>query len=152
MVYTEIKVRNGERYYYRVRSMRRKEDFKKKRIYLGKNLSVEELEARKERADKKLLEEKIKKSLSEVEKKIVNVLKKYKVKRAGIFGSYSRGEQKENSDIDILIEPPRKIGFGFVKIVMELEEKLGKKVDLLSYNGIDPLLKNKILSQEIKII
>ena len=84
--------------------------------------------------------------------KIKKVLVMHHVKRAGIFGSYVRGEQKKNSDIDILIQPPKGIGFGFVRIQLDLENKLKKKVDLLSYKAIHPLLKERILKEEIRIL
>lgn len=87
-----------------------------------------------------------------VEKKIVSILKKNGVTKAGIFGSYARGEAKKNSDIDILILPPRGIGFRFVGIQLELEKKLKRKVDLVSYDGISPYLKKYILKDEIKIL
>jgi len=83
---------------------------------------------------------------------IVKTLKKNDVVKAGIFGSYARGEAKRNSDIDILIEPPRGIGFGFAGIQLELEAKLGKKVHLLTYKSIHPYIKKNILADEIRII
>lgn len=86
------------------------------------------------------------------ERRIVSILKKNGVVKAGIFGSYARGEAKKNSDIDILIQPPKGIGLGFVGIKLELEEKLGKKVDLLTYKSIHPYLKKYILAEEIRII
>ncbi len=152
MVYTEIKQRNNRKYYYRVRSIREGKKFKKERIYLGVNLNNNELSKKQEQADKRLIKNKINKSLMKLKPKIIKILKKNKIKRAGIFGSYAKGEQRKNSDIDILVEPPKGIGFGFAGIAMELEEKLGKKVDLVSYNGISPYLKDKILNQEIRII
>ena len=79
-------------------------------------------------------------------------MKKNKVKRAGIFGSYARGEQKKNSDVDILIEPPKGIGFGFAGIALELEEKLGKKIHLVTYKFINPYIKEDILKDEVRII
>jgi uncharacterized protein len=85
-------------------------------------------------------------------KKIISILKKNKITKAGIFGSYATGEATKKSDIDILVLPPKGIGFGFVGIQLELEEKLKKKIDLLSYRAIHPLLKKRILSEEIKII
>lgn len=94
-------------------------------------------------------------SLNELKKlksKIIKVLKKHKVAKAGLFGSYARGEQKKNSDIDILIQPPKGIGFGFVGIQFELEDELKKKVDLLSYKALHPLLKERILKEEVRII
>ena len=85
--------------------------------------------------------------------KIVKILKKYGVKKAGIFGSYVRGEQKKNSDIDILIEPPKNMSLiGFVHVKHKLEDELGIKIDLVSYKGIHPLLKSQILHEEVKII
>ena len=152
MVYTEVKQGNGKRYYYRVRSIREGKEFKKQRIYLGKNLSKKELVIKEKFADKKLEIKKRSNSLDKIIPKIKQILKKNKIRRAGIFGSYALGEQKKNSDIDILVEPPKGIGFGFVRIQFELENKLKKKVDLVSYNGLSPYLKSKILHQEIRII
>jgi uncharacterized protein len=90
--------------------------------------------------------------LKKIKPKIVKILKKNGVKKAGIFGSYARGEEKKNSDIDILIEPPKNIGFGFAGIEIELEDELKKKVDLVSYRAIHPLLKKRILKEEIRLI
>jgi len=152
MTYTEIKEKSGRKYYYRVLSMRDRKGFKKKRIYLGKNLTKKEQELKEEEADKKLIIEKKSKILNKIIPEIKKILKKNKIKKAGIFGSYARGKPKKDSDIDILVELPQGMGFGFVKIETELEKKLGKKVDLVSYNGISPYLKDRILSQEIRII
>ena len=85
-------------------------------------------------------------------RQIKPILKRNKVVKAGIFGSYARGEAKKNSDIDILVEI-KNIGlFDFVGIKLELEEKLGKKVDLLTYKSIHPYIKKNILANEIRII
>ena len=56
------------------------------------------------------------KRIERIKLKALPILKKYGVAKAGIFGSYVRGENKKNSDIDILIQPPKGIGFGFVGI------------------------------------
>ena len=152
MAYTEIKQKNGKKYYYRVKSIRNGRKFMKKRIYLGKNLSDSEIFSKIRNSDEKLgVIEKESKQLKKLIPKIKKILKKNKVRKAGIFGSYVRGEEKKNSDIDIVIEPPKGIGWGFVGIQFELEDKLKKK-DLLSYNGIHPLLKDRILKEEIRII
>lgn len=152
MAYTETKKKDEKKYYYRVRTMREGKKFRKKRIYLGKNLSKDELLMKEKKADEKL---NIQKKLSEIDKlipEIVDILKKNRVKRAGIFGSYVKGKEKKNSDIDILIEPPKGIGFGFVGIQIELEDKLGRKIDLVSYNGLHPLIKKRVLNEEKRII
>jgi predicted nucleotidyltransferase len=53
-----------------------------------------------------------------------------------IFGSYSRNEQNEKSDLDILVEFDNKIGMGFIDLADELENSLHLKVDLVSKKGI----------------
>ena len=53
-----------------------------------------------------------------------------------IFGSYSREENTEDSDLDILVEFNDKIGIRFVDLADEIEEIVGLKVDLVSRNGI----------------
>ncbi len=89
--------------------------------------------------------------IAEIKKKIVKILKKNKVVRAGIFGSYARGEQKKSSDVDILIEFDGSL-LDLVRLESELEKRLGIKVDLLTYNGINPHLKEYILPEEVRII
>ena len=82
------------------------------------------------------------KDIEKIKKKIIPLLKKNKVVRAGIFGSYARGEQKKNSDIDILVEiNDKKMSLlGFIRLGRELEEALRKKVDLVEYSVIKPLI------------
>lgn len=151
MVYTEIKIRNRNIYSYRVVSVRENDKVNKKRIYLGSNLLPYDLLKKERVADEKFRRQKLDLLLQPIMKKIVGVLKRYGVKKASIFGSYARGEQKKKSDIDVIIEPPKGMGLKFVRLAMELEEKTGKKVDLVSYNGIHPLLRYRILKEEIPI-
>lgn len=152
MAYTEIKQRTRKKYYYRVISIRNGKKVSKKRKYLGSNLSKKDLSLKEKIADKELMKEKINKALIKIQPKIVKLLKKEGIKKAGIFGSYARGDQKKNSDIDIVIKPTKNMGFKFAGLEIELSKKLGKKVDLVSYNGLSPHLKDKILHQEIRII
>jgi uncharacterized protein len=77
---------------------------------------------------------------------------KYNVKTLGVFGSYVRGEQKEGSDLDILVEFQEPVGlFKF----MELEEFLGKntgvKVDLVSKKALKPRIGKYILDEVINV-
>ena len=92
------------------------------------------------------------KNLDKLKPEILKVLKKHGIVRAGIFGSYARGDFREDSDIDILIETSKPLGFAFVGVQFELEEKLGKKVDLLTYKYLSPYLKKRILNEEIRIL
>ena len=153
MAYTEIKERNDKKYYYRVKSIRINNKISKKRIYLGNDLKKESLEEKEKYADKKFIEEKINKNISKIKPQIIKIIKKSGIKKAGIFGSYARGEQKASSDIDILIEPTKEIGFfEIIKLEDELKNKLNKKIDLLTYASIHKLLKKRILKEEIRII
>ena len=83
---------------------------------------------------------------------IVNTLKPYNPTKIGIFGSYSRGENTENSDIDILYSFNDAIGlFKLIGIKDDLEKKLNKKVDLVSEKYAHPKLKPLIFNN-LKII
>jgi len=85
---------------------------------------------------------------------IVSVLSKYPVSKASLFGSYARGEQREDSDVDILIEINDKNYslLNLAEIENELSNKINKKVDLLTYNSINPLIKQQIEKEQIRII
>ncbi len=92
--------------------------------------------------------------LEELKRTIVPILKRNGVVKAGIFGSYARGEATKKSDVDILIKVKAKKFslFDLAGLEIELEEKLGKKVDLLTYNSIHPLLKERILKEEVPVL
>ncbi len=92
------------------------------------------------------------KEIDKLKQKIVKTLKKYGVKKAAIFGSYARGEQKINSDIDIIIEPVKGMGLEFVGLKLELEDNTGKKIDLVTYKSIHPLIKENILEEGVRLI
>ena len=82
------------------------------------------------------------------------MLKRNDVVKAGIFGSFARGEAKRGSDIDLLIEVKAKKFslFDLVGIELELKKVLERDVDLLTYKGVNPLLKERILGEEVRII
>lgn len=88
----------------------------------------------------------------EIFEKIAQVLKNQGAKKIAIFGSYIRGEEKPESDIDILVEfSGRKSLLELVGIEQELSETLGMKVDLLTEKSISPYLIDRIKS-EMKVI
>ena len=60
----------------------------------------------------------------------------YGVKRIGLFGSYSRDIPDENSDIDLIVEFDRPIGFRFAELAEYLENILGKSVDIVTPAGL----------------
>ena len=90
--------------------------------------------------------------IEEIKEKAVPILKKHQVVRAGLFGSAAKGNATDESDIDILVELGQEISLlEFVGIKLELEDLLGRKVDLVEYQAIKPLLREKILAEEIAI-
>ena len=96
----------------------------------------------------------MKNNIENMKKRIVPILKKNNVVRAGIFGSYARGEQKKNSDIDILVKIDDK-DFSLLDLIaleMRLKKILGLNVDLVEYEALHHLLKKRVLNEEIKII
>ncbi len=91
--------------------------------------------------------------LNDIKVTIKPILKKAGVKKAGIFGSYARGEQKKKSDVDILIQISDKYSLlDLIKLRMAIKEKLKKKVDLIEYSTIHPLIKEQVLKEEVRII
>ena len=92
-------------------------------------------------------------SVEEIKQRILPILQKYNIKRAGLFGSYARGEMREDSDIDILVEVADDISLlGFVGIKLEIEDILGKKIDLVEYNTIKPLIRERVIKEQVEIL
>ena len=91
--------------------------------------------------------------INEIKSKIIPILKPYGVKRAGIFGSAARGEMKAGSDIDIAVDISKDISlFDFVGLKLQLEETLNRKVDLVEYQAIKPLMRERILREQVSIL
>ena len=75
---------------------------------------------------------------------IISILKEHKeelftnypIKSLALFGSYSRGDNKKNSDVDIMVEMAQPKAIAFIDLSYRLENILKKKVDLVSRNGI----------------
>ena len=88
-------------------------------------------------------------TLQSIKKRIVPVLESEGVVKAAVFGSHATGEARKHSDVDLLVEFGwRKSLFDLVGLKLELEEVLKKKVDLLTYKSIHPLLKDIILKEQ----
>lgn len=82
------------------------------------------------------------------------ILKRHAVKHASIFGSFARGEAKVDSDVDLLIEykSKNKSLFDLVDLKSELEETLGRRVDIVTYNSIYWRLRERILAEQVIIL
>ncbi|MCZ7380536.1 MAG: nucleotidyltransferase family protein [Candidatus Methanoperedens sp.] len=91
--------------------------------------------------------------IKEIKKKILPILRKNDVNRASLFGSVVRGEATEESDIDLLVEfKGKKSLLDLAGLKIELEELMGKKVDVITYNSLHPLLKERILREQKAIL
>ena len=64
--------------------------------------------------------------------------KRYPISELGVFGSYARGDNPENSDIDILVDFNDRVGIRFISLAHELEDTFNTKIDLVSRRGIKP--------------
>lgn len=94
----------------------------------------------------------IRKTKKLIKKNLGRLQKEYKVGRVGIFGSFARGEQSRESDIDILVEFTEPVGlFLFVRLANYLEDLLGREVDLVTEEAIKDVIKDGILNDMVYI-
>ena len=92
-------------------------------------------------------------SIEEIKEKITPILHRYGVTRAAFFGSSIRGEVKPDSDVDILVEIKNDMSLlDFVGMKLELEEAINRKVDLVEYDTIKPIIKERILAEQVVIL
>lgn len=75
--------------------------------------------------------------------------KRFAVKEIGVFGSFVRGEESEQSDVDILVEFYDRVGWEFIDVREFLEGILGRKVDLVTVGGLKPQLRERILKEVV---
>ena|SRR5450756_2070005 len=76
-------------------------------------------------------------SIDDIAQKTSAVFKRYGVKRVAVFGSSARGEMRKGSDVDLLVDIDRmSSGLIFVDLKQTLENALGRKVDLISFNSL----------------
>ncbi len=92
-------------------------------------------------------------TIEEIKGKVIPILERYGVKKAAIFGSVVRGESKTSSDVDILVEIKSNMSLlDFIGIKIELEEVLKMRVDLVEYDTIKPIIKERILAEQVVIL
>jgi len=93
--------------------------------------------------DSKLSKQDIKRILKDHK----DILDKYKVRIIGLFGSYVREEQREYSDIDLLVEFNENSYDNFINLIFELEGLFGKEVTVVSENDLSPYLLPYVLKE-----
>lgn len=77
---------------------------------------------------------------------------KYSIKNIGFFGSFARGDHNLKSDVDILVEFSKPIGFfKFIELEEILSEMISKKVDLVTKKGLKPIISKEILQEAVYV-
>lgn len=95
----------------------------------------------------------MKNDISTIKQKIMPILQGYGIKRLALFGSCVRDEMAEDSDIDILVDMEADISLlGFVGLKQKIEEVLGRNVDLVEYDTLKPMLRERILKEQVVLI
>ena len=90
--------------------------------------------------------------LKVLKKELPYIRKKYRVKSIGLFGSCVRGEERKESDIDILIEFEKPIGlFKFMELEEYLSQKLGRKVDLVEKEALKERIKPYVMEEVVYV-
>ncbi len=80
-----------------------------------------------------------------------SAIRRFGVKQIGIFGSFARGEQKANSDVDVLVEMDRSTFDAYMNLLFFLEELLERKVDLVEKKTIKPIIRDRVLRETVYV-
>ena len=88
-------------------------------------------------------------SVSDIRAIVDPIARAYGAERIFLFGSYARGEATPESDIDLRIDKGTIRGLRFAGLLGDLEDALGKHVDLISTNGMDEAFRRSIAREEV---
>ncbi len=88
-----------------------------------------------------------KEKIKEIIREHKEILKKYKVKSVALFGSYVRNEQKEDSDIDLLVEFEEDTYHNFINLIFSLEELLRKEITVVTKEDLSPYIQPYVLKE-----
>lgn len=92
-------------------------------------------------------------TIDQIKEKAIPILKGAGIKRSSLFGSYVRGEERDDSDVDLLVEYPEHTSlFDIAALKNSLEDTLGRSVDLVDFDHIKPRLKQYILPEQLPIL
>jgi predicted nucleotidyltransferase len=77
---------------------------------------------------------------------------RYGLLSLSVFGSMARDDANANSDVDLLIEPGRALsGFDLGELLMDAQELLNRRVDILTLNALHPLMRERVLAEAIRL-
>jgi uncharacterized protein len=85
--------------------------------------------------------------------RVLPFLRRYGARRAGLFGSYARGEADASSDLDLLVELPQGASLlDLIGLQQDLSDELGLQVEATTYRALHPQLRDRVLQDEIRIL
>lgn len=92
-------------------------------------------------------------AVQELKERIAPVLREHGVRRAAIFGSTARGEDRPGSDLDLLVdfEEGRSL-LDLVELRLVLEDLLGRGADVITYASLHPRLRERVLEEQVEIL
>jgi len=92
-------------------------------------------------------------TLEQLKAQALPILRKHKVAQASFYGSRVRGDARSDSDLDLMVKLPRgSTLFDLARLNLALEAKLGVKVDLATYAGIDASIRDQVRTDEVRIL
>lgn len=92
-------------------------------------------------------------TIEEIKDKSAPILQQAGVTKSSLFGSVATGSNTNSSDIDLLVDLPRgNTLFDFIDLKLTLEEALGSKVDLVEFDAIKPIIRERILKEQVPIL
>ena len=92
-------------------------------------------------------------TIEELSSRLVPILLKHQVSRAAIFGSVATGTARKSSDLDLLVEfAGERTLLDLAALKLDIESTIDKKVDVLTYRALHPLIRDKVLAQEVRIL
>jgi len=84
---------------------------------------------------------------------ILKLLRPFKPRRIGVFGSYTRGENTESSDLDLLVDFYARINlYDFIGLEQELSTAPGIKVDMVTEKSLDPLIRDQLEKEPMPLL
>lgn len=88
-----------------------------------------------------------------MQRRLIAILRRYGVRRAGLFGSFARGEAADDSDVDVLYESPPDMGlFAAAAMGNDLEAVVHRRVDLVTFSALRSALRDRIMADYIVLL
>ncbi len=83
---------------------------------------------------------------------VLDLARRYGITRVRVFGSMAREDATEGSDVDLLVDIGEETtGFGLGGLLMDLQDLLGRRVDLVTEQALHPSIRERILSEAIRL-